>query len=178
MTLQTLLYVFIPINRYGGEDGMVSKRELLALTREIEELRRIRNALVSSAAYHDKEWLSQQRKLKAQGTPQDELDRVNETWELQHKKALLLKAKLAEYNGMQIALVDEELSTHRITKMGKTPKLQRPKVDSGPHRHRDRDSDEPAPFVAVRETPQEQAYRELMEKRERKRGRRPFKQDY
>ena len=138
MANETFLSFFHPMYLCGVESGMVSKRELLALTRDIEETRRIRNALVSSAAYHTKEWTSQLRKLKDQNIPQDELDRVNETWELQHKKALLLKSKLEIYNKEQLMLVDEALAVLPIATAREPAEEKRPDVDAGPRRHQNR----------------------------------------
>ena len=137
MANETFLSFFHPMYLCGVESGMVSESQLLRRAKRIENLRRIRNALVSSAAYHDKEWVSQVRKLKAQGIPQNELDRVNETWELQHKEALMLESELKEYNQEQKMMLDEALAVLPLVTR-EPAEEKRPDVDAGPRRHQNR----------------------------------------
>jgi len=135
---------------------MSGKKELLALTRDIEDFRRMRNAVLASAAYHQKEWLAQRQRLANEGVTESFLQSVDRSWAFQHKKALLLEAKMVRYMDEHLPLVEEALSVY-----AKLPKheaiVQRPTA-GGPVRHGDIE-----PEVVVIESATDRHYRELAE---------------
>ena len=164
MALQTLLSFSCHRDSHGRELEMGGKNELLGLAREIEEIRRIRNALLSSAGYHDKEWLSQKRKLLIQGVPDDEMQLIDESWALQHKKGLLLKSKLSTYIKEHTPLMDEALAVEQIV-VKEPPIVQRPTSEEGPRRHSDLEA-----VPAKRESNRESIVRERKEETARRKG--------
>ena len=135
---------------------MGGKKELLAVTRAIEDFRRMRNAVLASAAYHQKEWLAQRQLLADEGGTESFLQSVDRSWAFQHKKALLLEAKMVEYMDEHLPLVEEALTVY-----AKLPKreaiVQRPTA-GGPIRHGDLE-----PEIVVIESANERHFRELAE---------------